>query len=151
MLRGQNIARIFPKVIKNWENSSPPAAGGVCADTILHDENKKLSLSSRGGMCLAQFGEQAGRNEMLFLLVRDVIECSDPLLQPAEVSQGSTPGSFHAPSSPNSQGRQQRRAQAAEMIHGKICQKSDDSQAAEPLTHPSPFPLPFQQHSLPHP
>lgn len=43
------------KMIKKWENSSPPAAGGVCAGTILHDENELLSLSSPGGMCLAQF------------------------------------------------------------------------------------------------
>lgn len=32
----------------------------------------------------------------------------------------------------------------------KICQNQMDSRATEPLTHQSPFPLPFHQPSLPH-
>lgn len=43
-----------------------PSAGAVSADTILHDENTMLSLSSRGEMCSARLGELPGRNEMFF-------------------------------------------------------------------------------------
>lgn len=157
---------------RNLEQSDLQLLEMSSADSRLHDENKMLaSFSFQREMYQLSYENWLGETSHFFYYCYSLIwviwllTAASPLhliVLLLCLSQGSIPCLASAHFCINSSVRELT-AQIREFPGTKAlistgnwndpwknCPNQMDSQATEPLTHPSPFPLPFHQPSLPH-